>query len=211
MPVERDAQPVALAADEPIRRDGNLVEEHGERLVGDLESHRDAVHVNARRVAVDEEQRKLRAAFRVGAGAGDDEQGIGLVGCGDERLLPGDVVLVAVAARGGGELVGVGAGVGFGDRERDLDCSRGHRGQSLLLLLVSGVAGEQAADDSRRDHQHDLRATRRGGFLGHDVHRAQSHSATAVFLGQVHPDESTRCQRSHSSVGCCSVSLQWVK
>ena len=106
------------------------------------------MHLDAGRVTVDEEQRKLSAALGVGAGAGDDEQGVGLVGSRDVGLLSTDEVLVTVAVCGGGELMAVGPGVGFGDRERDLRRSRRHRRQPLLLLLVARTPGQQAADYS---------------------------------------------------------------
>jgi hypothetical protein len=85
--------------------------------------------------------------------------------------------------------VAVRTGVGFGDRERHGDRTVGDTGDPALLLLLGAELGDDGAvDGGGDDHQQQRRAGR--GHLLHDQRElVHARSATAVLLGQIHPDE----------------------
>jgi hypothetical protein len=88
------------------------------------------VRGEARRVALDHQQRHAAHAFATGAhGHGDV---VGAHARGDERLAAVDHVVVALATRGGAEVRHVRAAVGLGDRQRGDRLAAQHRRHDAL-------------------------------------------------------------------------------
>ena len=117
---EHLAQAVVLGAEQAVGRHLDVVEEEEELLLGRADLHRDERALDSGRIGVDDEQRQAAPGVLVDAGARDDEHRVGLVDAGDVGLGAAEPVDVAVARRGGREVVAVGAGVGLGDREHHL-------------------------------------------------------------------------------------------
>ena len=133
-PVEHRPEPAALAADQALLLELDVVEEERPLLVGADVRHRDRVAREAGRVHVDQAQRRQPELAVGQAAAGDHQHGVGVLDARDVGLLAVQQQPVAAALERGGEVVGVGAGVGLGDREGDLGRARRDAAQPVLLL-----------------------------------------------------------------------------
>lgn len=122
-------------------------------------------------------------------GAGDDEDGVGLVDAGDEGLLAVEDPLVTVLLRRGGDVVAVGAGVGLGDAESADEFTGGDTGQPALSLVGGAEGGDDGTADRRGHDEHQKAASLGGQFLLDDGELEEPRTAAAVLLGKVHPDE----------------------
>jgi hypothetical protein len=69
------------------------------------------------------------------------------VAVGDEGLLAGDLVLIALLFRAGLDALQVGTGAGLGHRDGADEFARRHPGQPLALLLFRTVVEDVGRDD----------------------------------------------------------------
>ena len=183
--VEDRAEAAALAADQALLLQLDVVEEERPLLVRADVRHRDRVAGEAGRVDVDEAERR-QAELTVGqAAAGHDQHRVGVLDARDVGLLAVEEQLVAAALERGGEVVRVGAGVGLGDRERDLGRARRDAAQPMVLLVVGAVAGQDRADDRRRDDDQEQRLAGRRDLLADRGEPGHAEPAAAPLLGEV--------------------------
>ena len=195
-PVEHLAEPVPGRADEGIRADSDLVEVEGVLTLREHDVDRQQVLFEAGSVGGHDEQGKLFLAVISGwPGAGYDQESVGLVDPGDVVLGAGDQPVVAVADRGGGQLVGVRSGVRLGDGEHHLGAAVGQPGQVALALLVGAELGDHLGRDGRRDQQQEQRRALSGDLLADDLQLDQAASTAAVLLTDVHAEEPGLAQR----------------
>ena len=184
-PGEQLHEAAVLVADERVGGQPDVVDEDLELVLRRDDLHRDRGGLEALGVGRHDEQARLELAGPGVLGARDDEHVVGLVDAGDPDLAAVEHPAVAVAARGGGDVVGVGAGVGLGDREGHRAGAVAQAGQPLLLLRLGAVAGDDRAADRRADDHQQQRAALRGELLADRGDVADAAAPAAVLLGDV--------------------------
>ena len=85
--------------------------------------------------------------------------------------------------------MGVGTRVGFGDREHHLRGTAGQAREPGLALLLGAELADHLGRDRGRHHQEQQRCPGRRDLLADQDQFGQPPAATAVSLGDVHPDE----------------------
>ena len=174
------SSPTIASAGQP-----DVVDEDLELLLRADDLHRDRGVLEAGGVGRHDEQARLELAGLRIFGPRDDQHVGRLVDAGDVDLLALEHPLVAVAAGGGGDVVGVGAGVGLGDREGHRGGAVADAGEPPLLLLLGAVARDDRAADRRADDHHQQRAALRGELLADRGDVADAAATAAVLLGEV--------------------------
>ena len=132
-------------------------------------------------------------------GLGSDDHEIGVDAVGDERLGSVEHVLVAVTDGGGGDAGQVGAGAGLGHRDRGDQLTRSDTRQPARRLLVVAVLDEVWGGHVvvERESQPGAPDTGRRELFGdHLVETEVAAAATAVLLGDRHPDEPVATRRA---------------
>ena len=183
-------------AQQPVRGHLDVVEEQGELLLG----HRDLDRYlgpgesgrvrRARRTAT-----SLRPARRfVGAGPGDDEDGLGLVDAGDVVLRAPQHPGVPVGRRGRGDPVRVRPRVGLGDAERHEQLAGGEAGEPPLPLGVVAEAGDDRGADRGGHREQEQRAAAGCELLADDRELADAHAAATERLGDGDAEVAVRPQ-----------------
>jgi hypothetical protein len=187
--VEDRLEPGGLAADQAVALDLDVVEEEQPLLVRARRDGRDLLALEAGGVGVDEgDDRQAERAVGL-AHARDDQDRVGLLDPGDERLLAAQRVAVVGADRGRGDVVRVRAGVRLCDRKGDLGRAGADPAQPALLLLRRAVADQDAADDRRRDDDQQQAGAGRGDLLADRRERGHPQAAPVVLLRDVHAEE----------------------
>jgi hypothetical protein len=137
----------AFGAEQIRGRDPDVVEE---QFGGVLGVQPDLVELAAAGEAAgarfDHDQAEA-AGTGAGVGAGDDYDEVSVDATGDERLLPVDHPLAAVAHRGGAYALQVAAGARLGHRDRADQLAAPHTGQPAPLLLVASEIVDVGKDD----------------------------------------------------------------
>ena len=141
-----DLPPVVDAADDVVLRAAHVGEE-------DLVELRRAVdlldgpHLDARLLHRDEQVRDAGVLRRVGVGAGQQEDVVGVLRLGGPDLLAVDDPLVAVELGPGLEAGQVGAGVGLAEALAPGDLALEDARDELLLLLLGAPLQDGRADE----------------------------------------------------------------
>ena len=143
----RDAEALALLAEQVLGRDAAVVEEDlaGRRAL-DPHLRLDPADLEARRVGLDHERGDAGVAG-LGIGLGEDDVEVRDAGVGDEALAAVEHVLVALAPRLGAHRGRVGARARLGQRVGGQPLAARQARQPALLLLVA--AGELDPERAR--------------------------------------------------------------
>ena len=188
-PGEHLPEPVAGGTDQRFGLDPNVVEEHGELMVRRGHRRLQQLECDSRRIGgYHEERQRVPPTVRSGSVPRHHEQCVRFVGGGDEVFAAGHHPPVAVLAGGGLHLVTVGPGIRFGQRKRHLQRAVGDAGQPALLHLGRAMSGQDRTADGGRDDRQEQRNAMCGQFFDDDGQLGHACAATAVFLGQVHPE-----------------------
>ena len=91
---------------------------------------------------IDHQERDAFARRGRGVGADCRDHGVGDRGAGDEQLLPGDQIGVALEAARGAQGRGVRARAGLGEGERHCGLAASDARQPALFLIVAAQAGD---------------------------------------------------------------------
>ena len=185
--VEDVAEALVLGADETPALDrqpvvGDLARR--DRVAPDL---RDRPDVDVVGIEVGEEEAEAAQAAVLVAGAGEEQDHLGLECLRRPDLAAGDPpAALAVGLGAGGDPAGVGAGVGLGHPERDVEVARGGAGEELRLEPVVAELGDGIEPEDREVQRGAAvhRRAARGDFVQHDRGVGDPASAAAVLLGQ---------------------------
>ncbi len=200
-PEEHLAQAFVLLADQAIGRHFDVVEEQLELLLRRADLDRDERALEPGRVGVDDEQRQSGASgLGIAAGARHDKYRGCFVDPRDVGLRTAHAIDVAVARRGGRQVVRVRPRVGFGDREHHLLAGR-EPGEPALLLRVGTEPRHHLSADPRRHEDEQERTPLRRQLLLHDRQLAHPPATAAVLLRQVHAEEARRRHRHPELAG----------
>ena len=197
-------EPLALGAEQVLRRDVHVGEEQLGRVLGvQAELLQVAAPLEALHPPLEDEQgHALVLLARVGLHRGDHEVGVDAVR--DERLRAVDDVGVAVADRGRLHAREVGADAGLGHRDRGDELARRDARHPARLLLVGAVREEVRHADVVVEAHPETGATDAGhlDLLVDDLVVPEVvGAAAAVLLGQVHPDEAVPTRLDEHVVG----------
>ncbi len=177
---EEDLQTVALGADAVVHRDRRAVEREG-RVVRARHAHglRGVLRVDTGGVPR-HQQRHRPVPAGAARHAGRQEVVVAAHPEGDQVLAARQVVRVALAGHGGGD-VGAGAVVRLGQGEGDLQFAVDRGNDEPLALVVGGVAVQAAPDPVAHVHDHADRAVGAGEDL-HQLHPPGEAEAEAAVL-----------------------------
>src|SRR6266536_114560 len=178
----RDLESVALLAQPVFRRDGDVGKKDldGARRV-DAQLDLVTRPVEAGAVGIDDERGdSARPLLRLRHC--EEEAQVGFLPAGDEHLLAGDPVDVAVANRPRFLVRGIGAGVRLGQSKAAELLAAGERNQEPFLLLRVAELLNRVAHERVVDRKNDPRVRADpGDLLDHDRVRNGVHPGAAVF------------------------------
>src|SRR5436190_7127535 len=185
----RDPEPLALLAEQVVRRHAAVVEEQlaGRRAL-DPHLRLDPADLEARRLRLDHEGRDARVTGR-GVGLGEDDVDPGNAGVGDEPLGAVDHVLTAFEPRLGAHRGRVRSRPGLAQRiGRQPLAARELRQEALLLLLRAGELDPERAQLLHGEDQAASGADFRD-LLDRDERHQRARACAAVHLVEHDPED----------------------
>ena len=185
--LEQDLETLAHFAEDVLRTQVDIIEEHLILHLGQRHAHRDGMHLDALGLGIHDEQGEavgLALDLGVGRGAGDHQSVIGLLAVGNIGLAAVELeAAVGLGLGDGAGTDGVGTGIGLGDREAEADVATAGGGQVLLLLRLGAVHADRPQGHGGADHQAEQRHALIGQSLHEQFHLEHAQTGAAVLLG----------------------------